>query len=240
MKMLISRDELNSKGSRELIPLECYQCGNTHYRTKNVVLSILSGNKKTRGCYCSKVCMGLSRQMPKITRNCKQCGNELERSSTDGDGNVFCNTSCSAKYNNKWRVIQACKDNTITIKIENNTPIKYRKCKYCQSEFKIKNRNTQLYCSSKCKADEIRHTVYKNIDSGIVNGHSASTMRNYLLLKRGCKCEICGITEWGGKPLTVIMDHIDGNSDHWDVTNLRLICSNCDTLTPNLQKKKLR
>jgi hypothetical protein len=26
------------------------------------------------------------------------------------------------------------------------------------------------------------------------------------------KCEVCGITEWQGKPITMQLDHIDGNS----------------------------
>ena len=34
------------------------------------------------------------------------------------------------------------------------------------------------------------------------------------------------------KPILLILDHINGNSDNCSLENLRLICSNCDTLTP--------
>lgn len=44
------------------------------------------------------------------------------------------------------------------------------------------------------------------------------------------KCAICGQEpEWNGKPLTLTLDHING--DHFDnrVENLRFVCPNCDT-----------
>ena len=43
------------------------------------------------------------------------------------------------------------------------------------------------------------------------------------------KCAICGLEPiWNGKPLTLTLDHIDG--DHYNDTleNLRWICPNCD------------
>ena len=48
---------------------------------------------------------------------------------------------------------------------------------------------------------------------------------------------MCGITEWRGIPLTVIMDHIDGNSNNSNLSNLRLICSNCDMLLLHINPK---
>ena len=44
------------------------------------------------------------------------------------------------------------------------------------------------------------------------------------------KCAICGQEpEWNGEPLTLTLDHING--DHFDnrVENLRFVCPNCDT-----------
>lgn len=35
--------------------------------------------------------------------------------------------------------------------------------------------------------------------------------------------------EWNGTPLTLILDHIDGNSHNNTPSNLRLLCPNCDS-----------
>lgn len=43
------------------------------------------------------------------------------------------------------------------------------------------------------------------------------------------KCEECGISEWNGKPLNMILDHIDGNPHNHKLENLRMLCPNCDS-----------
>ena len=39
---------------------------------------------------------------------------------------------------------------------------------------------------------------------------------------------ICKNTEWMKQPIPLVLDHIDGNSDNWNVDNCRLVCRNCD------------
>jgi len=46
-------------------------------------------------------------------------------------------------------------------------------------------------------------------------------------------CAICGLApEWNGKPLTLQLDHVDGDRYNNDITNLRIVCPNCHTQTP--------
>lgn len=43
------------------------------------------------------------------------------------------------------------------------------------------------------------------------------------------KCSICGQEPfWNGKPLSLILDHIDGNNTNNVLSNLRWVCPNCD------------
>ena len=51
------------------------------------------------------------------------------------------------------------------------------------------------------------------------------------------KCEICGIDEWMGKPITLELHHIDGNRYNNKLNNLQILCPNCHSLTPNHSKK---
>lgn len=54
------------------------------------------------------------------------------------------------------------------------------------------------------------------------------------LLKEGIKenkCDICEITTWNGKPISMQLDHIDGNSHNHKLENLRMTCPNCHSQT---------
>lgn len=50
MKMLISVEELKTKGCRDLIPLECEICHNTFHKSKSLVLRGLKGTRKVSVC----------------------------------------------------------------------------------------------------------------------------------------------------------------------------------------------
>ena len=56
--------------------------------------------------------------------------------------------------------------------------------------------------------------------------------RKRLLREREHKCVICKRIEWEGSEIPLVVDHIDGNSDNNDDTNLRFVCCNCDALLP--------
>jgi hypothetical protein len=54
------------------------------------------------------------------------------------------------------------------------------------------------------------------------------------LLEIGLKenrCEICGTDEWGGKPLTLQLHHINGDGYDNRLENLELLCPNCHSQT---------
>jgi 5-methylcytosine-specific restriction endonuclease McrA len=61
--------------------------------------------------------------------------------------------------------------------------------------------------------------------------------RRYLRERFGRACRACGLTQWQGQPIPLVLDHIDGNADNWCLDNLRLICPNCDALTPTYKNR---
>ncbi len=63
--------------------------------------------------------------------------------------------------------------------------------------------------------------------------------KNYLLVERSLKCEICNLSEWMGKVIPIELDHIDGNSENNIKENLRLICPNCHAQTETYKGKNV-
>lgn len=45
------------------------------------------------------------------------------------------------------------------------------------------------------------------------------------------KCELCGITEWLGKPIVCQLHHINGNHKDNRLENLQILCPNCHSQT---------
>lgn len=69
----------------------------------------------------------------------------------------------------------------------------------------------------------------------INNEQTCSSSRLKKLLYKNfikeAECEICGITGWNNKPLSLHLDHIDGDSSNNDLKNLQILCPNCHSQT---------
>ena len=113
-----------------------------------------------------------------------------------------------------------------------------KECKNCKKE--IENRS--LYCSNKCQIEFQKKTFILKWKAQEIKGHNNGRMKalsmvikNYLLEKANKKCEECG---WGlinnfTKKCPLEIHHIDGNSLNNMEENLKVLCPNCHSLTPN-------
>lgn len=61
--------------------------------------------------------------------------------------------------------------------------------------------------------------------------------RTRVILEQDSKCLHCGISEWQGKPITLEVDHIDGNNKNDSRENLRALCPNCHSQTDTWRGK---
>jgi hypothetical protein len=142
--------------------------------------------------------------------------------------------NCSKETNNPKFCCRSC-----SASFTNRTHPKRRKqprilqCKHCQKKYNWYRSRNKVYCSKECyltyKDHQIESTGYFN---AVWNGNKP--IRNYLIKKYGNNCMICGQSgdNWHGKPMTLIVDHIDGKADNYAVSNIRIICHNCDSQLP--------
>jgi predicted nucleic acid-binding Zn ribbon protein len=130
--------------------------------------------------------------------------------------NKYCSHSCAAATSNRKRH-------------GHGAPRLRRICERCGEPL----RKGRRFCSRRCSRAAAKEAQYERYDLlSSFEGERDGTVRRYLIMKLGLRCQICGITDWQGQPTPVIMDHIDGNSTNCSRDNIRLICPNCDALLP--------
>lgn len=139
---------------------------------------------------------------------------------------------------NAHQIAHSKKEKRYSVSRANPNPIVYN-CRTCGKEFRHSWSTMNIYCSNKCqKAHETKELVRKWLEEGtFTNRHIPKWVKNELRVQRGDCCEVCKITEWNGKPLSLECDHIDGNPHNNHIDNLRLICPNCHSQTPSFKGK---
>lgn len=133
----------------------------------------------------------------------------------------FCNRSCAAILNGKL------------------TPKRKRSslptdCPMCGSL--VVNRHS-LFCSIPCGLmfkDKEKHSKFEageNLSHSVVRRLSIQRCLGF--------CQMCGLDQWLGKRILLILDHIDGDSSNSRLGNVRMLCSNCDAQTPTYKGKNI-
>ncbi len=102
------------------------------------------------------------------------------------------------------------------------------------------------YCSNSCQFTYQYESTISAWKEGKISGLKnigivTAAVKKYLRHKFNNKCCLCGWAEVNPitKKVPLVADHIDGNWRNNTEKNLRLICPNCDSLTPtfaNLNK----
>ena len=155
----------------------------------------------------------------KITISCEVCGTETLNLR-------FCSKSCSAKVTNR----ESPRRKRLTARTPGT-------CTICGG---VTGTYDRKYCSRECLSYSMRPSWHqdwldnKHNPATEIKGYQPGRLRTDLIKLRGAKCEQCGWAEVnpvsGCSPIE--MDHIDGDPSNNFISNLRLLCPNCHSLTP--------
>jgi len=146
------------------------------------------------------------------------------------DGNYgsgrFCSKKCARGFSTKEKRKEINKKVSIAL----GGTGKKRICLFCGKET-----NNKKFCNNQCQGnfaikqfEDIVTKTGKFPNKSADSGAKVRKAKRYLITRYGHKCQICGRTEWFGKPMPLWLDHIDGCGDNWKIENIRMVCPNCD------------
>ena len=134
----------------------------------------------------------------------------------------YCSHSCARSYGSPTR-------------LGTGKPSESRECLGCG---KIILGGPNIYCDNICQSIRSKKIKFGRIESsGSGRGFSARFVKSYLRETSGTVCSICKNTTWNGEEIPLVMDHVDGNPENWNLSNLRLVCGNCDMQLPTYKGK---
>lgn len=141
------------------------------------------------------------------------------------------------KYNwtkeNIESVIEDC-DSFSDVLRKLNIPIQGNNCVTLKKKVLLYNIDFSHFTYGNKKKVGWKH---KNIEEYLIKGSTIKSAKlKNRLIKEGYKenkCEICGISEWNGKPIVCQLHHIDGDVTNNELSNLQILCPNCHSQTDN-------
>lgn len=176
----------------------------------------LSCSTKERNRLNRQSKMELYSQQPS---KCKNCDASL---SYDKKENDFCSKSCSVSYNNRKKDYK--KSTVISI------------CSYCKKTFNYyPSSSTGKFCSPTCNGLYKKSKSKIKFENGLL--FERSTIKQFVIERDTYKCSSCNISEWMNNPISLHLDHIDGDSSNNFPNNFRLLCPNCHSQTPTYGSK---
>ena len=151
---------------------------------------------------------------------CELCQKEIHDKYGTGR---FCSSHCARKYSTSKDRISISEKTSSTLKE-----------KFARGEIKLPKFIPDPKNAAKIRKEKSLQDILTS-DWSIL---SLSRKRRRIDYDQNGKCLICGISEWNGNPITLHLDHVDGDNRNEERSNLRLICPNCHSQTSTYCGKK--
>jgi len=197
----------------------CKLC-NKEFATRNALSGHGVAHSQKKKDFDNKVRTENQERYYKSPTKCKGCGKVI---SYENRNNVFCGSSCSAIYNNKRRESKLISSD----------------CLNCGKTYTITKNSNGKYCSLKCSTE---YKKKKNKTKAVEKFHKGllkdnRRIKEIIVDSTGYICNTCKNSEWNGQPITLEVEHKDGNSENNNPSNLELLCPNCHSQTATYKSK---
>lgn len=113
-------------------------------------------------------------------------------------------------------------------------------CLNCGKEIPFKGYTyDHKYCDNQCQGQHRSKITLEKNQELFTEGQlkSRAAIRKVITADKGYSCEICSISDWQGKKITLQVDHINGDPYDNSPNNLRLLCPNCHSQTDTFTSK---
>lgn len=156
---------------------------------------------------------------------CENCGQEHD--SKYGSGR-FCSQECARGFSTKK------KRKEINQKVSNKLKSMYQSGELVQA---FSGKTQEEFPVLKKIANDNKTRSINRIMSSNFSQLSKWEKKKRVLYEQSHKCNKCGIDEWNGNPITLELDHKDGNNRNDDRNNLEALCPNCHSQTDTWKGK---
>jgi len=203
--ILVTQEQLDNAKWSDNIPIKCQFCGKQLLRTKrNIMQSLRTNGLISCNSRCKK-----SQEVTKIY-NCKTCGKIVKRNINFVGKNVFCSSSCNAKYSSKtvkrtWITEEWKKNISDKMKIKTKLnpkgfhinpnrekqkqtwrqkyPRKLFICKECKKEFEAPASSNRKYCSHECSFKNNYHPNSTKVHKAIYKNQKLDSGAELIFVK---------------------------------------------------------
>ena len=120
--------------------------------------------------------------------------------------------------------------------------MKVYNCLFCNKECRFDNRNKNKYCGNQCQQDFQYEKYIAEWKQGLIDGtkggeQTSSYIHRYIRKKFNNTCTTCNNDKWLDEPITLELEHIDGDSANNKEDNLTILCPNCHSKTLTYKAK---
>lgn len=122
---------------------------------------------------------------------------------------------------------------------ECGAPLANQKRKYCSyaCQYSLASRRKMANKRPRTKTDSTAGLALSKLPIELI---SPASRKMRVVIEQNHACNGCGLTTWRGQPITLELEHKDGNRCNDARENLEALCPNCHSQTPTWRGRNKR